>query len=240
MIEYCPLISRFGHLDGPALLAPMLRDVFPGRLAVVSSFGAESAVLLHMAAGIDRRVPVIFLQTGKLFPETLAYRDRLIEQLGLDNVRSVTPDFAALARDDPDGTLHASNPDGCCHVRKVAPLDRALAGLQAWVTGRKRFHGGARGHLATLEAAGSRLKVNPLARWSRDDLARYMEAHSLPPHPLEAQGFTSIGCAPCTKPTGPGAALRDGRWAGSPKTECGIHWTHNGRPLRAAAEGRGR
>jgi phosphoadenosine phosphosulfate reductase len=234
MIEYGHLIHHFGHLDGEALLAPMLRDVFPGRLGLVSSFGSESAVLLHMAARIDRSVPVIFLETGKLFPETLAYRDRLIAHLGLEDVRSVTPDPAALDDRDPNGSLHASDPDACCHIRKVAPLERALAGLHAWVTGRKRFHGGARSHLGTLEAAGSRLKINPLARWSRDDLARYMETHALPPHPLGAQGFTSIGCAPCTRPPGPGGSWRDGRWAGSPKTECGIHWTRNGRPLRAA------
>ena len=232
MIEYGPIIRRFGRLDGEALLAPMLRDVFPGRLAVVSSFGAESAVLLHMVSELDRTVPVIFLDTGKLFPETLAYRDRLVADLGLETVRSVAPDTQALRRVDPDGSLHASDPDGCCHVRKVAPLETALAGLQAWVTGRKRFHGGGRALLPTLEAADSRLKVNPLARWSSDDIERYMEAHALPRHPLQAQGFASIGCAPCTTPPGPGGGLRDGRWAGSPKTECGIHWTLNGRPMR--------
>jgi phosphoadenosine phosphosulfate reductase len=232
MIEYGPIIRRFGHLDGQALLAAMLSTVFPGRLAVVSSFGAESVVLLHMVAELDRRVPVIFLDTGKLFVETLAYRDRLISHLGLDNVRSVAPDAQSLARRDPEGNLHATDPDGCCHLRKVAPLETALAGLQAWVTGRKRFQGGARAHLPTLEAADWRLKINPLARWSRDDLEFYMTAHDLPRHPLEAQGFASIGCAPCTLPPGPGGGLRDGRWAGSSKTECGIHWTLNGRPLR--------
>lgn len=232
MIEYGPIIRRFGHLDGQALLAPMLDTVFPGRLAVVSSFGAESAVLLHMVAELDRKIPVIFLETGKLFPETLAYRDRLASRLGLEDVRSIAPDAPSLARQDPEGTLHASDPDACCHVRKVVPLERALAGFQAWITGRKRFQGGARAHLPTLEAADWRLKINPLARWSRDDLEFYMAAHDLPRHPLEAQGFASIGCAPCTLPPGPGGGLRDGRWAGSSKTECGIHWTHNGRPMR--------
>ena len=235
MIDYGPIIHRFGHLDGEALLEAMLGRVFPGKLAVVSSFGAESAVLLHMAAGIDRSVPVIFLETGKLFAETLAYRDRLISHLGLLNVRSVTPDAEKLALRDPDGTLHASNPDGCCQVRKVAPLEGALAGFQAWVTGRKRFHGGARSQLPTLEAADWRLKINPLARWSPEDIRDYVDAHRLPRHPLEARGFTSIGCAPCTQPPGPGGGLRDGRWAGTDKTECGIHWTVNGRPVRTAS-----
>lgn len=232
MIEYGPLIHRFGHLDGRALLEPMLADVFPGRLTVVSSFGAESAVLLHMVSELDRTVPVIILETGKLFPETLAYRDVLVAHLGLSNVRSVRPDSEALDRLDPAGTLHASDPDGCCHIRKVAPLERGLAGVQAWVTGRKRFHGGARANLSTLEAADWRLKINPLARWSHEDIEGYMDTHHLPRHPLQARGFTSIGCAPCTRPPAPGGGLRDGRWSGSGKTECGIHWTLNGRPLR--------
>lgn len=235
MIDYGPVIRRFGHLDGEDLLAPMLREVFPGRLAVVSSFGAESAVLLHMVARLDRSVPVIFLETGKLFAETIAYRDRLVSHLGLDTVRSVSPEVADLGRHDPDGTLHKSDPDACCHVRKVAPLERALLGLNAWVTGRKRFHGGARTALATLETADSRLKINPLARWSRDEVEGYLATHALPRHPLEAQGFASIGCAPCTRPSGPGGGLRDGRWAGTEKTECGIHWTLNGRPRRTAS-----
>ena len=234
MIEYGPIIHRFGHLDGRGLLEPMLADVFPGRLAVVSSFGAESAVLLHMVSELDRTVPVIFLETGKLFAETLAYRDDLVAHLGLANVRSVRPDAEALDRHDPAGTLHSTDPDGCCQIRKVAPLERALAGHQAWVTGRKRFHGGVRASLATLEAADWRLKINPLARWPHDDIEGYMDANRLPRHPLQARGFTSIGCAPCTQPPGPGGGLRDGRWSGSPKTECGIHWTLNGRPLRAA------
>ena len=232
MIEYGHLIHRFGHLDGRSLLEPMLRNVFPGRLAVVSSFGAESAVLLHMAASIDRFVPVIFLDTGKIFAETLAYRDRLISQLKLDNVRSVSPETDALERHDPSGDLHRFDPDGCCRVRKVEPLERALAGAQAWVTGRKRFHGAARAALPTLEPAEWRLKINPLARWSRQDVEAYRDRHGLPRHPLEAQGFASIGCAPCTQAPGPGGGLRDGRWAGTDKTECGIHWTLNGRPMR--------
>ncbi len=234
MIEYGPLIHRFGHLDGQALLEAMVGSVFPGRLAVVSSFGAESAVLLHMVAGIDRHVPVIFLETGKLFAETLAYRDRLVSQLGLKDVRSVRPDSEALSRHDPDGDLHRLDPDGCCRVRKVEPLEGALAGLQAWVTGRKRFQGGERVALPTLEPAGWRLKINPLATWSRDDIVAYLDRQGLPRHPLEGQGFASIGCVPCTAPSGPGGGLRDGRWAGTAKTECGIHWTVNGRPLRSA------
>lgn len=238
MIDYGPVIQRFGHLDGAELLAAMVREVFPGRLAVVSSFGAESAVLLHMLAGIDRSVPVIFLDTAKLFDETLAYRDRLVVDLGLTDVRSVTPEPQALAHHDPNGDLHRLDPDRCCRIRKVEPLERALTGFQAWVTGRKRFHGGERSGLAVLEAADWRLKINPLARWSRDAIEAYLDSYGLARHPLEAHGFASIGCRPCTTATGAGG-VREGRWAGLSKTECGIHWSHNGRPVRAADQRRG-
>lgn len=240
MIDYGHIIHRFGHLDGEALLERMVRDIFPARLAVVSSFGAESAVLLHMLARIDRSVPVIFLDTGKLFAETIAYRDRLAGLLRLTDVRSVSPDADRLSGGDPDGLLHRSDPDRCCRIRKVEPLERALDGIQAWVTGRKRFQGGVRADLPTLEPADWLLKINPLAPWSRQDVESYFDRHGLPRHPLEAQGYLSIGCSPCTTPTAPGGGVRDGRWAGLDKTECGIHWTVNGRPVRATGDRRGR
>lgn len=235
MIDYGQIIHRFGHLDGEALLECMV-DSFPGRIAVVSSFGAESAVLLHMLAQVDPSVPVIFLDTGKLFAETLGYREHLIARLGLTDVRSVSPDADRLSEHDPDGLLHRSDPDRCCLIRKVEPLERALSGIQAWVTGRKRFQGGVRADLPTLEPADWRLKINPLAPWSREAVTSYLDRHGLPRHPLEAQGYLSIGCAPCTSPTAPGGGVRDGRWAGLDKTECGIHWTVNGRPIRAAGQ----
>lgn len=195
-----------------------------GRAAVVSSFGAESAVMLHLVAEVAERTPVIFLDTGKLFDATLRYRDTLIERLGLTDVRSVRPDPALLAQADPDGALWRRDPDACCDLRKVVPLDAALDGFDAWISGRKRFHGGSRAALPITERSpGGRTKINPLAGWSAADIAAYMREHELPHHPLGAEGYRSIGCVTCTLPVGADAPVRAGRWAGLTKTECGIH-----------------
>lgn len=212
-------------LDGPALVAALLAGPLRGRIALVSSFGAESAALLDMVARADPATPVIFLDTLKLFPETLAYRDALTARLGLRDVRSVQPAGADLDRHDPDGTLWSLDADFCCHIRKTEPLDRALAGFDAWITGRKRFHGGKRATLPTIEGdiATDRLKINPLATWSHEDLLRYLADRDLPVHPLVGKGYPSIGCVPCTRRVQPGEDLRSGRWAWLDKTECGIH-----------------
>ena len=224
------LAARYGHLAGEALLRPMIEGEFRGRICLVSSFGAEAAVLLHMVAGIDREVPVLFLDTQKHFPETLAYRDALVAHLGLRDVRSLAPDPATLAARDPDGTLWRRNPDACCALRKVVPLNRALSGFSAWVSGRKRFHGGARGALPVIEPDGPRIKLNPLAPWSAEQIGCEFETRGLPPHPLAAQAYRSIGCMPCTEPASSAADPRAGRWAGLDKTECGIHesWLSSG------------
>ncbi len=208
----------------PDVLRDLLCRVFPRQIALVSSFGTESAVLLHLVSGIDKAAPVIFLETGKLFPETLQYRDTLVDRLGLLDVRSVRPNARALALADPAGTLWQSDPDVCCWQRKVEPLDEALAGFPAWITGRKRFQGGMRTALPLIEhEPDGRVKMNPLVSWNAEQLNRYMIEHDLPRHPLETQGYRSIGCAPCTRPTAPDADPRAGRWAGHDKTECGIH-----------------
>jgi phosphoadenosine phosphosulfate reductase len=218
-----PAMAAYAGWSTPDVLRDLLCRVFPGRIALVSSFGTESAVLLHSVSRIDRAAPVIFLETGKLFPETLRYRDMLVDRLGLSDVRSVRPDAGTLALADPAGTLWQSDPDVCCWHRKVEPLADALAGFPAWITGRKRFQGGMRGALPLIEREGDRVKVNALASWSADQLEQYMAEHGLPRHPLEAQGYRSLGCTPCTRPTAPGADPRAGRWAGRDKTECGIH-----------------
>jgi phosphoadenosine phosphosulfate reductase len=197
---------------------------FAGKIALVSSFGTESAILLHMIADIDRATPVIFLDTGKLFPETLAYRDALVARLGLTDVRSVRPSGAQLAAFDPDGKLWQKDVDLCCAIRKTNPLDEALEGFGAWITGRKRAQGGGRASLAMVEAGpDGRTTVNPLAYWDDADIDAYFERHDLPRHPLQAEGYTSIGCATCTMRPRPGEDKRSGRWAGLEKTECGIH-----------------
>lgn len=196
------------------------REAWGDKFAVVSSFGAESAVLLHVVAQVDPSTPVIFLETDRHFAQTLAYRDELIERLGLTNVINQTPDAEEAAAEDPKGDLWRRDSDACCDLRKVRPLDKALSGYEAWATGRKRFQGGLRSTLAVIEHDGAHFKVNPLAEWTPEDIAAYMAVHDLPTHPLVEQGFPSIGCWPCTKPAESG---REGRWAGAEKTECGIH-----------------
>ncbi len=198
-------------------------ETFGPRLALVSSFGAESAVLLHLAARISRDIPVLFLDTGQLFAQTLDYRRDLAARLGLKDVRDLRPRFEDLALADPDAQLWRHDPDACCGIRKVAPLDRALEGFDAWVTGRKRFHGGQRLHLRAVEAAAGKIKLNPSAAWGKNELEDYAKRHDLPAHPLRAHGFPSIGCWPCTSPVAEGGEARSGRWAGSQKSECGIH-----------------
>jgi len=217
------LSARYGHLGGAELLRPVLTEAFPGGIALVSSFGAESAVLLDMVAGIDPATPVLFLDTGKLFGETLRYRNDLVARLGLADVRSIRPDAGELAAEDPEGIVWASAPDRCCLVRKTLPLERALAPFRAWITGRKRFQAATRATLPAIEAADGKVKVNPLADWDQARLAAYMAERDLPPHPLVADGFLSIGCMPCTDRVAPGENPRAGRWRGQGKIECGIH-----------------
>jgi phosphoadenosine phosphosulfate reductase len=205
------------------IIAAAQEAVRPGRLAVVSSFGTESGVLLAAAAAVDPSIPVLLIDTGYLFPETLAYRDQLAGQLGLTDIRSIAPDATELAAQDAEGDLNMSNPDACCALRKVRPLARALAGFDGWINGRKRFQGGDRAAIPTVEVEGPRLKFNPLAGLSPEDFATRFRAAGLPPHPLEKHGFRSIGCMPCTSATRPGEAPRAGRWRGRGKRECGIH-----------------
>ena len=218
------LAGRYAGLDGAALLRPLIEREFPGRIALVSSFGTEAAVLLVLAAEVDPGLPVIFLETGKHFPETLDYRDRLIARLGLTDVRSIAPGRAETILRDRQGELWRHDPDACCALRKVRPLARALEGFDAWITGRKRYQGGERAGLAAIEAAQGRIKVNPLAGWSRDRIEAAFVDTGLPRHPLEAEGYGSIGCRPCTRSVSDDDDLRAGRWAGCGKTECGIHW----------------
>ena len=223
-------LPRAGELDralrdaSPAeVIAAALRVVGRERLAVVSSFGTESAALLKVMADVDPAIPVVFLDTGWLFEETLAYRDTLIATLGLRDVRSIKPREETLSREDPDRELWFSDPDACCRIRKVEPLARALAPFSAWINGRKRFQGGLRAELPVVEEDGIRLKFNPFANVSREQIEAIYTLAKLPPHPLVASGFLSVGCMPCTSRTSPDEDARAGRWRGRAKTECGIH-----------------
>ena len=207
----------------PSTILRAAVDTYGDRLALVSSFGAESAVLLHLVAQIKPDIPVLFLDTGMLFGQTLDYRKSLAARLGLTDVRDLRPHYQDLAVADPEAKLHQTDTDACCHVRKVVPLDRALSEFGAWITGRKRFHGGDRLSLPVVEEAGDQVKFNPLANWGKEELDAYAAEHDLPAHPLVAQGFPSIGCWPCTEPADEGDDTRAGRWKGLDKTECGIH-----------------
>ncbi len=208
---------------GVALLRRAIEGDYAGRMAVVSSFGADSAMLLALVADIDRSVPVLFLETGMHFPETLAYRDALVDRLGLTDVRDIRPAPASVAARDPRGDLHLFVPDDCCALRKVAPLDQALAPFAAWATGRRRHQAATRAALPFQEIADGRVKFNPLADWTAGRIRDELDRRRLPRHPLVARGYASIGCAPCTRAVRPGEDARAGRWAGQTKTECGIH-----------------
>jgi len=207
----------------PSEIIKAAYELYGDELALVSSFGAESAVLLHLAAQVSATIPVLFLDTGMLFGQTLDYRQQLAAKLGLTDVRDLRPRFEDLATVDPNADLWKTDTDACCHIRKVIPLDAALSGFSAWLTGRKRFHGGDRMRLPVVEESEGKLKFNPLANWNKTDLDAYITEHDLPEHPLVSFGYPSIGCWPCTSPVEEGGDIRSGRWAGSQKTECGIH-----------------
>lgn len=225
------LNHRYRHHAAIPTLSYALNDPLIGRVAMVSSFGAESVVLLHMISIIDRTTPVLFVDTDMLFPETLAYQTQVADTLGLTDVRRITAHADDIQRADPFGRLHLADTNACCAVRKAAPLQNALGDFDAWITGRKRFQADTRHALETFENEDDhRIKINPLARWRREDLKDYIENNNLPRHPLVAQGYPSIGCAPttCTRQVSAGEDDRAGRWAGNNKTECGIHFGANG------------
>ena len=214
------LRQQYGPLGGAALIAA-LREEFGQSFGVISSFGIESAVLLDLVASVDRAIPVIFLDTGELFDETLAYREQLVTHLGLTDVRHILPNDAELAE---ASELWRRDTDRCCALRKVAPLHRAAEGFSVLADGRKRFHGANRAVMEVFEQGDlGVVKVSPLARWPEEQLREHFRSRGLPAHPLAAQGFRSVGCWPCSRAALPGEGPRDGRWAGSSKAECGIH-----------------
>lgn len=218
----CHRSPTLGIAEGLRALDRALLE-FKGRIAVVSSFGTESAVLLALVADRDRTTPVLFIETGKHFPETLAYRQQLVALLGLQDLRDISASPASLAARDPQGQLHGFDADACCSLRKVEPLEQALLPFSAWVTGRKRSQSATRAAMPVREEVEGRTKINPLSDWTAQHVEAEMVRRKLPRHPLAAHGFQSIGCAPCTRQTLPGADPRSGRWAAIGKTECGIH-----------------
>ena len=217
------LTARHVGSDQVLNLASALIDPALGRIAMVSSFGADSAVLLHQIATHKPDLDVLFIDTGKHFDETLEYLETLKLHLGLRSIKPVKPDPKLLITEDPDTGLWQKNPDLCCMLRKTFPLQDALSGYECWITGRKRFQGSTRGALPFFERDGDHIKINPLANWLAEDVLAYAKNHDLPRHPLVAKGYLSIGCAPCTRAVKPGEDARAGRWSGLNKIECGIH-----------------
>ena len=217
------LEAAYDHLDGAELVRAVATREFPGRTAIASSMGAESAVLLALVAEVDPAIPVLFLETGMLFPETLVYVQTLTDHLGLQDVRWLVPEPELVAHHDPDRDLWIGDPDRCCYLRKVRPFKMALHGFDCWISGVKRAHGGARGDVRPIELEEGRIKLNPLALWTAEAIERAFVDRGLPRHPLVERGYRSIGCIPCTRTVRPGEDPRAGRWADRGKTECGIH-----------------
>ena len=217
------LSQEFKSARADEILTFAIKQEFIDKIALVSSFGAESITLLHLVSQVDANIPVLFIDTGKHFAQTLSYRRKVAKELGLMNIQDIRPTDNDLAKEDPQSDLWRDNADACCDIRKVRPLKVALSNVDSWITGRKQFHGGARLSLPVFEASGEHIKVNPMIEWSKEDVAAYVERHNLPIHPLVAEGFPSIGCWPCTHPAAPGDDVRSGRWRGEDKTECGIH-----------------
>ena len=219
--EAAALNARFRGAAPEAVLAAMVRER-PGKVAMLSSFGAEAGAALAVAAEVAPDLPVLFLDTGMHFFQTLQYRRELAATLGLTGVRDVKT--AANDPRDPKSDMWKTDPDACCGFRKVEPLARASAGFEVLVTGRKRFHGAGRVRLPLFEAINGQLRLNLLVSLTPEEVDARFAASGLPKHPLTEQGYTSIGCWPCTRPAETGDAdVRAGRWAGAEKVECGIH-----------------
>jgi len=225
------LQQKYGSLDASKLLSVMIEEVFAGKIALISSFGADAALLLALVAEVDANTPVFFLETGKHFPETLEYVETIKNHLNLQNLIYLKPDEEMLKNADAAADLWSRNPNRCCWIRKVEPLDRAVKkfGIEALITGRKRYQTSDRSDIKTIELDDKNIfRINPLADWSKERQKEEFSARNLPAHPLVSQGFLSIGCKPCTRAISEGEDERAGRWAhtakdGGQKTECGLH-----------------
>jgi len=214
---------KYSKLNAVNILKVMIKDIFHNKIVVTSSFGAESVVILHLVSKVDLNTPIIFLNTGKLFPETLEYVNTLRRKLKLNKIKILNPDFEELQIQDEKNDLYKMNPDLCCQIRKVIPLKKALKNFDAWINGRKRFHDFERKNIKQIEKVNGLIKINPLYDWSFKDIQNYININKLPEHPLVKKGYKSIGCIPCTSKVADDEAHRSGRWINNKKTECGIH-----------------
>ena len=196
---------------------------FGNKITYICSFGTESAIILHMISKINRKFPIFLLNTHFLFPETIAYKNKLLKELNLTNCLDIFPDHSLIQREDPENNLWENNEDRCCEIRKVKPLDKILKNYSSWISGRKSYHQGERINLKPFELLNEKIVVNPLINIKKKEAENYFEANNLPEHPLLKEGYFSIGCIHCTFKTNDKKSIRSGRWKNKIKTECGIH-----------------
>ena len=227
------LNQRFETAAPEDIVRWALAEAGLGRIAIASAFQAEGTCLIHMATRVVPDVPILFLETGFHFAETLAFKERLTEQLGL-NVVDLVGEYTVERQTEEFGPrLYERDPKLCCQLNKVAPFDRALRGFDAWLTSMRRDSAWTRRNTPIVsqtefEDGTTLVKVNPIAGWTRQQAWSYLKEHDLPHNPLYDLGFASIGCAPCTRMVFAGEDERAGRWSGLLKTECGIHVRESG------------
>lgn len=222
-LDLAGLNAEFEFKTPHEIIAWVVETFWPD-IAMSSSFQTQSLPLLHIVSQVAPQLPILFLDTGYHFHETLAFRDRLVREWGfnLQIVRAAMPrdEFVRQHGDD----LYRRDPDLCCYINKVEPMERIMKGLQAWISGIRRDQALTRATVQIIERTPQgAVRVHPLATWTQKDTRRYIHEHNLPEHPLLSQGYLSIGCAPCTMPVSEGGDERSGRWAGQGKTECGLH-----------------
>lgn len=194
------------------------------KLFTTSSFQTHSLVLLHLISQIDSSIPVYLINTGYLFPETISFAEGVCRQFGLQlmDLKSQTPKF--MQRDPEGRLLFTSDPDYCCYLNKTQPLDTVLQQYDVWINGIRADQSKTRSAMLTEQSAPhGTMRFHPLLDWSRQQIWQYIKANKLPRHPLEAKGYVSIGCEPCTRKPDPGMLEREARWYGLKKTECGLH-----------------
>ena len=212
------------NLSPQNILENSINNIFKKKMVYVCSFGTESAIILHMVSEIDRSLPIILLNTNYLFKETIEYKDYLISKFKFSNFKEISPSIEDLNINDTKGTLWKENPDLCCNIRKVLPLQKELQKYEAWISGRKSYHEGERTNLKFFEYINEKIVVNPLANVNRNFVDSYFKKHDIERHPLFESGYLSLGCTHCTVKTSMIDSPRSGRWADKIKTECGIHY----------------
>ena len=214
---------RFQEQEANEILYESINKFFLKKIVYVCSFGAESAVILHLISNISKDFPIIFLNTGKLFDETLNYRNDLIKLFNLTNIIEIYPEKFDLTKHDANEVLWKADHNKCCEIRKVNPLKKALKPYTTWISGRKGYHSNERREKKVLEIVNSKFVLSPLINWSQNKITEYFESFNIPKHPLYKKGYLSIGCRNCTVTSSDSNNVRSGRWSNTKKTECGIH-----------------